>query len=129
VEGIAALGVVLTLGEPSIEALEGERGAGSVVGKVAGAAGEAGEVARAGAAAGVAALPHAPRSVTTATHPSMEMSLLRAVRSVVLTGPSRSQSRPRGALTANQPAAPSRLLRIDPMPAPSVRCPVSVTGQ
>jgi hypothetical protein len=63
----------------SMEATEGERGAGSVVGVVAGAVEEAGEVVRAGAAAGVAALPHAPRSVTIPTQPSIEMSLLMAL--------------------------------------------------
>jgi hypothetical protein len=62
-----------------IEATEGE------LGLVAGTAEEVGDVVRAGVAAGLAALPHAPRSVTTATQPSIEMSLLLARRSV-LTG-------------------------------------------
>lgn len=94
----------------SIEAVEGERGAGSAVGVVAGAAEEVGEVVRAGAAAGVAALPHAPRSVTTPTQPRIEMSLLIAPRSVVTTGLSRSQSGPGGDLAVNQPSAPNRRL-------------------
>jgi hypothetical protein len=80
----------------SIEATEGEGGAGSVVAE------EVGEVVRAGAAAEVAALPHAPKSVTIPTQPSIEMSLLMALRSFVTTGLSRSQSRPR--------ASPLRLI-------------------
>ena len=51
---------------------------------VAGVAKEAGEAARAGAS-GLAALPQAPRSVTTAAQPSIEMNLLMA-RPSVLTG-------------------------------------------
>jgi hypothetical protein len=63
----------------SIEATEGEGGAGSVVAE------EVGEVVRAGAATGVAALSHAPKSVTIPTQPSIEMSLFMALRSFVTT--------------------------------------------